>query len=124
MRLVRNIASLLLIGAGIAGCSKSADEIAPSYVSVMQYQHYSCDQLKMEAMSLSRRASQLSGVQNDKATEDALLMTASIIVFWPAAFFIGGDGQSEAELARLKGEFEAVESAAIQKNCAFEFRKR
>lgn len=45
----KTIISLLLIGAGIAGCSKSADEIAPSYVSAMQYQHYSCARHRSES---------------------------------------------------------------------------
>jgi hypothetical protein len=38
---------------------------------------------------------------------------AAIVLFWPAAFFVKGDGQNAAELARLKGEFEAIEQASI-----------
>jgi len=120
----KSIISLLLVMVGAYGCAKSSGEIAPSYVSPMQYQSYSCDQLQMEAMSLSRRASQLAGVQDDKADQDAIATTAAIIIFWPAAFFVGGDGQTASELARVKGEFEAVESASIRKNCAIKFRKR
>ena len=38
------------------------------------------------------------------------------VIFWPALFFmIGGD--REEELARLKGEYEALESAAIANEC-------
>jgi hypothetical protein len=28
----------------------------------------------------------------------------AIVVFWPAAFFVGGDRASASELGRLKGE--------------------
>jgi hypothetical protein len=30
-------------------------------------------------------------------------------VFWPAAFFVGGDKQNAAELARLRGEMDEIE---------------
>ena len=46
----------------------------------------------------------------------------AIVVFWPAAFFIKGDGHTAAELGRLKGEFEAVEKASIEKTCGLRFQ--
>jgi hypothetical protein len=51
------------------------------------------------------------------------LTAATIIIFWPAAFFIQGDRQTAAEVARLKGEMEALESASIKKNCGIQFRQ-
>jgi hypothetical protein len=45
-----------------------------------------------------------------------------VIVFWPALFFIGGDKQNAAELARLKGEMDAVEQASIRKKCGIQFQ--
>jgi hypothetical protein len=48
---------------------------------------------------------------------------AAIVLFWPAAFFVKGDGQTAAELGRLKGEFEAIEQASIQKNCGLRFQR-
>jgi hypothetical protein len=41
-----------------------------------------------------------------------------LVVFWPALFFLAGDDQKEA-LARLKGEYEALQAAAIRKDCGF-----
>ena len=68
--------------------------------------------------------SQLSGAQDSKATGDAVATGIAIVVFWPAAFFIKGDGQTAAELGRLKGEFEALEKASIEKNCGLRFQQR
>jgi len=34
-----------------------------------------------------------------------------------------GDGATAGELARLKGELEAIERISIQKKCGIEFRK-
>jgi hypothetical protein len=48
---------------------------------------------------------------------------AAIVIFWPAAFFVGGDKQNAAELARLKGEMDAIEQASIRKNCGIQFQR-
>ena len=33
----------------------------------------------------------LSGAQDSQRTKDGLATAAAIVVFWPAAFFVGGD---------------------------------
>jgi len=38
-----------------------------------------------------------------------LATAAAVVVFWPAAFFVGGNGQTAAELAQLKGQLVAIE---------------
>ena len=113
--------ALLLCGALCAGCASSSSDIAPQYVSELQYQHLSCKQIAGEAQRVSRRVSELSGAQDEKASSDALATGVAIVLFWPAAFFIKGDGPTAAELGRLKGEFEALERASIRKGCNLRF---
>lgn len=108
----------------LAGCASSADKIGPQYVSPLQFSAYGCDQLSHEAQRISGRVAQLSGVQDQKATNDAIVTGVAIVVFWPAAFLVGGNDQNTAELSRLKGEFETIEQVAIQKKCGFEFRRQ
>ncbi len=36
----------------------------------------------------------------------------AIVVFWPTAFFVGGDRGNAAELGRLKGEADALEQSS------------
>ena len=43
-------------------------------------------------------------------------MGVGLLLFWPALFILAGSDHSD-ELARLKGEYEALETAAIQKKC-------
>lgn len=50
--------------------------------------------------------------------------TAGIIIFWPAAFFVKDDGQTAAELGRLKGEFEALEKVSIEKSCSHRLQQK
>jgi hypothetical protein len=108
----------------LAGCASSAAEIKPAYVSPLQYQTLTCEQIGAEAERVSRRAAEVSGVQETNKTNDALLTAGAIVLFWPAAFFVKGDGPTAAELARLKGEFEALEQTANVKNCPLRFSRQ
>ena len=98
-------------------------EVKPSYVSPLQYQNLSCQQLGAEAERISRRASEAAGVQDTTRTNDAWGDRRGHRSVLPAAFFVKGDGQNAAELARLKGEFEAIEQASIQKSCGLRFQR-
>jgi len=111
-------------GALIAGCASSSSDIRPAYVSSIGYQHLTCPQIAAEAERVSRRASEVAGVQDSNRTTDTLATAGAIILFWPAAFFIKGDGNTAAELARLKGEFEALEKVGIEKNCGLQIQGR
>ena len=71
---------------------------------------------------ISARAAALSGAQDSQRTKDAVATTAAVIIFWPAAFLVGGDKQTAAELAQMKGQLIAVEQASIQKNCNIQFQ--
>src|ERR1700761_5353329 len=106
----------------LAGCASSAADITPAYVSPVQYQSYTCQQLALEAQSISTRAATLSGAQDSQRTKDGVATAAAIVIFWPAAFFVGGDKQPAAELAQMKGQMVAVEQASIAKKCNIQFQ--
>lgn len=107
----------------LAGCADKAEDISAAYVSPLAYQGLSCKQIAQEASRVSNRVGEVSGVQNKKAKDDAVATGVAIVVFWPAAFFIKGDKQTAAELARLKGELQALEQTSIQKNCGIVFQR-
>lgn len=116
-------ASLAVTLVMAAACASGADDIAPSYVSPVMYENFTCQQLAYEAQSISTRAAQAAGVQNRARTTDAVVTTVGLVVFWPSLFFLNGDGPKAAELANLKGQMEAVEQASIRKNCGIQFQK-
>ena len=117
--LVCVIASTLALG----GCATSSDKITASYVSPMQYENWNCRQLAEEAQRISHHAAAAAGAQDSQATKDAVATTVGVIVFWPALFLIGGDKHGAAELARLKGEMDAIEQASIRKRCGIQFQR-
>jgi hypothetical protein len=110
------------IAAGLAGCASASSDISPAYVSPVMYQNYTCQQLAMEAQGISQRAAALSGQQDQKRTNDAIATTAAIVIFWPAAFFVGGDKQTAAELGQMKGQMVAIEQASVMKKCGIAFQ--
>ena len=57
-------------------------------------------------------------------TGDIVATTAAVIVFWPAAFLVGGDDAQTAELVHLKGEFDAIQRVSVKKGCTTQFQNR
>jgi hypothetical protein len=111
------------IVAALAACASKSNEITAAYVSPVTYQSYSCQQLSQEAQAVSARAAAVAGAQDQKRTNDQIATTAAIVIFWPAAFFVSGDGPVAAELAQLKGQMVAIEQASIQKKCGIKFQQ-
>jgi hypothetical protein len=107
----------------LAGCASRSSEITAAYVSPITYQSHNCQQLAAEAQAVSAKAAELSGAQDQKRTSDQIATGVAIVVFWPAAFFVGGDGQVAAQLAQLKGQMNAIEQSSIQKKCGIQFRQ-
>lgn len=107
----------------VSGCAQKSENITAAYVSPVAYQGFTCRQIREEATRVNARAAQAMGLQDKAATNDAVATGVALVLFWPAAFFISGNRENGAEVARLKGELEALEQANIRKNCGIEFRK-
>jgi hypothetical protein len=121
--LMRKIAPLSMIAAfALSACAENANNVQATYVSPLNYESFSCSQVEQEARRVSSRTAQIAGVQDANAQGDAVATGVALVLFWPAAFFVGGDRETAAELSRLKGEMEALEQASIQKNCGITFR--
>ncbi len=118
---MKSVSCILAASFAVVGCAKGPDSISATYVSPIAYQHYSCDQISAEATRLSHKAQELAGVQQKKAQGDAVAMGVGLVLFWPALFMIKGNDEKAGELARVRGEMEAIQQAAIQQNCGIQF---
>ena len=116
MKTKKAIVGLVII-AMLGGCATAGRDVAATYVSPIQYSNYDCDQLRQELQRVYGRVSQLSGRLDEAASNDKTLAGVGIILFWPALFALGGTKQQEAELSRLKGEYDALQSASTNKKC-------
>jgi hypothetical protein len=101
----------------VTGCSAAAKDISAKYVSPAQYASYDCEQIEQELIRVSGKVQEITGQLDDNRETDNITTTAGIILFWPALFFLGGTKEQEAEYAQLKGEYNALEQASIQKKC-------
>jgi hypothetical protein len=102
---------------GLAGCATSSKDISATYISPLQYQGYDCQQLNLESQRIQRRVVELGGRLDEAASNDKALVGVGMILFWPALFALGGTKQQEAEYGRLRGEYDALQQAGIQKKC-------
>ena len=112
---MKRLVSLVAIVA--TGCATASQDIVASYVSPLQYNTYNCEQLAAEGARIQAHAQQLARRLDKKAENDKAIVAVSAVLFWPAIFFIGGTKEQEAEYGRLKGEYDAVQKATIEKSC-------
>ena len=103
----------------VSACASSPDSISAQYVSPIVYQSYSCDQIRTELVRVGARVSEVTGQQRTKANNDALAMGVGLVIFWPALFFMAMGQDKKDELGRLKGEYDALQSSATEKQCGF-----
>ncbi|MFC3693124.1 hypothetical protein [Chenggangzhangella methanolivorans] len=96
----------------LAACAKSPESIAPAYVSEVGYQSYTCVQLGEEGSRLSTALAHASAQQEKARAND----TVGVILIGLPVSSMSGDNIAP-EIARLKGEQEAVRKAGMKKNC-------
>ena len=112
----KKVLSIFLATGFIAGCATSSDNITAKYVSPTQYNSFNCKQIEAEMIRVRNQVRTVANIQDDQATGDAVAMGVGLVIFWPALFFLIGDDKEE-ELGQLKGEYQALEQASIQKEC-------
>jgi hypothetical protein len=110
--------TVLAVAIGMMGCATSSKDVSSTYVSPLQYQNYDCPQLSLEAQRIQSRVVETGGRLDQAAANDKALVGVGVILFWPALFALGGTKNQEAEFARLKGEYDAVQKVAIEKKCS------
>ena len=119
-RNLKRIISICIITLFLAGCAAHPNTIRATYVSPLQYQGYSCNQIHQELIRVNQKISEISGQQSDEANKDALALAVGVVLFWPALFFMLGEDKKD-ELSKLKGEYEALKGMAIRKGCNINF---
>ena len=120
---MRKFVAVCGVAAMTSACASRSENIAAAYVSPNSYASYSCPALRDEAARVSSRAIQVTGAQDQKATNDAIATGVAVVLFWPALFLVKGEGASAGEVSRLKGEMDAIEQASIRKRCGIQFRR-
>lgn len=109
----RNARKALLVALSVAGCASSPENIKPTYTSEDHYLGLTCEQLGQESQRLNDALKTASEKQKSASSKDAL---GVFLIGMPLGSMSGED--IGPEVARLKGEVEAVQRAQNRKGCS------
>jgi hypothetical protein len=108
---MKKVIALVGIAAVMAGCATRPESISASYVSHEKYSGKDCTSLSLDLMNARSELSKYSSMQNTKANVDAATV---FFVLIPASKL---SGDHAGDVAKWKGEVEAVETALVKANC-------
>lgn len=97
--------------AALAACANRPESIAASYVSFEKYMDSDCPGLATRMSDAQATLAKHSEMQDSKANGDA------VGVFLLGIPFSKLSGDHEGDVAKWKGEIEAIETAQIKKKC-------
>ncbi len=107
-------AGLLMVALGLLGaCAQAPEDIAPAYVSQSRFKAWTCEQLVQEQGQLASALTTSSAQQQQARDSD---IAGIILLGIPVGSLSGGN--VSAQIARLKGERDAVERALSLNDCA------
>jgi hypothetical protein len=100
----------------LAACAQRPGKISATYVSPAIYDGYSCPQLLAERQVILVKVNEIAVDQANKAAGDAVAVGVGVL-FSPAYLLLAAGSDKESELASLKGNYDAVTKAALNKKC-------
>lgn len=109
---MKRITCLAAASLVLAACANRPETIRASFVSHERFMDLDCPALAQQLDGSRRELGTLSKAQNEKANADAAG------VFLLGIPFSKLSGDFEGEIARLKGQVEAIETAQVKKRCA------
>lgn len=105
------------LAAGLAGCASRAVDVRPLPASPSEFMTWDCTRIDDESDLVQQRATDLAWSLDERVGNNILALGLGVTVFWPALFAMRPDGLEAADLARLKGRYEALAIAARDKGC-------
>jgi len=120
MKLRLNLKHKLLmaaLAAGVAGCATRAVDVPPAPASPAEFMAWECARIDDESDLVQQRATDVAWSLDERVGNNILALGVGVTVFWPALFAMRPDGLDAADLARLKGRYEALATASRNKGC-------
>lgn len=108
-------ASLVALG----GCSSApkANEVSAAYIPSANYANLTCEQLVTEAEAVRRSVPALEQAVESHRSNQTGVEVVTWLLFWPAAFALDKGEKQSGELAKARGELEAISLAMKSKKC-------
>jgi len=116
MLLCRPVFCVLMAGL-LAGCATRSVNVQPVPVSPADFAGWPCDALADETERVQQRAADVAYAVDAIVGNNVIILSIGTTVFWPALLAMRPDGPDAAELAKLKGRYEALNVAAQKRGC-------
>ena len=100
-----------------AGCATRSADVKPLAASRDEFVTWDCARIDDERDLVQHRAADVAWAVDERVGNNILALGMGVTVFWPAMLAMRPDGLEHAELARLKGRYEALDAAAREKAC-------
>ncbi|OYU98251.1 MAG: hypothetical protein CFE45_17205 [Burkholderiales bacterium PBB5] len=102
---------------GLAGCATRSADVPPLPTDPAAYQGWTCERLFDELDTVQQRAADVAYAVDARAGNNMIALGLGVTVFWPALLAMRPDGPDAAQLAELKGRFEALQQQASAQQC-------
>ena len=117
MTVKRTVAAMTVAAVILPGCATRPDNVVASSVSSSRYADRTCKSLSRELDEVQDALRVQSAKLNDKANQDAVVTGVGVILFWPVLFALGNNAGLEGDVARLKGEEQAIRKQMREADC-------
>ncbi|MBN8934732.1 MAG: hypothetical protein J0I13_00135 [Rhizobiales bacterium] len=97
----------------LAACAKSPESISAAYISDVSYRPLSCQDLAVESARVNEALARASTQQENARTNDVV----GVLLIGVPVSSLSGDNIAP-EIARYKGEQEAINRVVTQKHCS------
>ena len=101
----------------LAGCSTRAVDVKPVPANPADFASWSCARIDDELDRVLQRAVDVAFAVDERAGNNIVALSIGVAIFWPALLAMRPDGLEAAELARLKGRYEALRTTSAGQAC-------
>lgn len=101
----------------LGGCATRAVDVEPLPTSAAEFALWDCARIDDELDAVQQRAADLAYDVDQRVGNNIVALGVGVAVFWPALLALRPDGLEARDLARLKGRFEALRTAAGERGC-------
>ncbi len=106
-----------LAALALAGCATRANDVRPLPANPADFALWGCERIHDETDRVQQQAAELAYAVEERAGQNIMALGLGLAVFWPAILAMRPAGLEAAELARFKGRYEALLTAAQRQGC-------
>jgi hypothetical protein len=100
-----------------SGCATRSSDVAPQPADPATFATWDCARIDEESDRVQLHAADVAYAVDARVGNNMIALGLGVMVFWPALLAMRPDGMEAQELAALKGRFEALRTAALQRGC-------